>query len=193
MEVMETQRLILRSFRAEDGEDLHAYLSQEEVVRFEPYGVYEEAASKEEALRRATDPAFWAVCLKDSGRVIGNLYFQQQAPPEFQTWELGYVFNSEYHGNGYAAEACHELLAYGFGTLGIRRVTAHCDPDNHPSWKLLERLKLRREGHFLQTGYFKQDEYGRPRWHDTYVYGLLRSEWLNLSKAEAAGQQAQTE
>lgn len=184
MDVLETQRLILRSFRAEDGDDLHAYLSQEEVVRFEPYGVYDQAASKAEAERRATDHAFWAVCLKDSGRLIGNLYFQQQNPPQFQTWELGYVFNSNYQGKGYAAEACRELLTYGFGTLGIRRVTAHCNPDNHPSWRLLERLKLRREGHFLQTGYFKPDEQGNPGWHDTYAYGLLGSEWMSMNQRD---------
>lgn len=189
MEVMETERLILRRFRAEDGEELYAYLSQEEVVRFEPYGVYDEAASKAEAGRRAADPAFWAVCLKDSGKLIGNLYFQQQEPQQFRTWELGYVFNSDYHGKGYAEEACLKLMAYGFGTLGIRRVTAHCDPDNHPSWRLLERLKLRREGHSLQTSYFKHDEHGNPRWHDTYAYGILRSEWQSMNTAAAAEQQ----
>lgn len=179
MKILETERLILRSFRAEDGEALHAYLSREEVVRFEPYEVYDEASSKAEAVRRADDPAFWAVCMKDSGRLIGNLYFQQQNPPEFHTWELGYVFNSDFHGHGYAEEACRELLSYGFGTLGIRRVTAHCDPENHPSWRLLERLKLRREGYMQQTGYFKHDTEGNPKWHDTYAYGLLASEWVS--------------
>ncbi|WNS46281.1 GNAT family N-acetyltransferase [Paenibacillus sp. MMS20-IR301] len=186
MEEFATERLIIRRFRAGDGEDLHDYLSQEEVVRFEPYGVYDEASSKTEAVRRADDPAFWAVCLKDSGKLIGNLYFQQQDPPQFQTWMLGYVFNGRYQGCGYAVEACRKLLTYGFGTLGIRRVTAFCNPDNHRSWHLLERLKLRREGHFLQTGYFKHDEYGNPRWHNTYAYGVLGSEWMEAHQAETA-------
>ncbi|MEK8212803.1 GNAT family N-acetyltransferase [Paenibacillus sp. FSL L8-0463] len=189
MEVLETLRLVLRRFRAEDGQDLHEYLSCEEVVEYEPYGVYNEEDSHAEAVRRSTDQAFWAVCLKDSGKVIGNLYFQEQHPQEFQTWEIGYVFNREYQGCGYAAEACRTLLEYGFNTLGIRRVTAHCDPRNTPSWRLLERLKLRREGHFLQTGYFKTDEQGMPKWHDTFAYGVLGKEWLNLNQEKAAEQQ----
>lgn len=190
MEGLETQRLVLRRFRAEDWTDLHEYLSCEEVVKFEPHEIFTEEDSKAEALRRTTDQAFWAVCLKDSGKVIGNLYFQEQSPKEFQTWELGYVFNRDFQGCGYAAEACTKLLEYGFHTFGIRRVTAHCNPENTPSWKLLERLKLRREGHFLQTGYFKFDEQGLPKWHDTYAYGILGSEWLNTNRASAAEQQA---
>ncbi|WP_019911943.1 GNAT family N-acetyltransferase [Paenibacillus sp. HW567] len=182
---METKRLLIRGFKPEDWEDLHEYLSQEEVVKYEPYGVFDEKASRDEALRRSTDHAFWAVCLKDTGKVIGNLYFQQQEPEPFRTWELGYVFNSQFQGKGYAVEACIRLLEYGFGELQIRRVAAHCDPRNSPSWRLLERLRLRREGHFLQTGYFKTDADGQPMWHDTYAYGVLGQEWL-VSRRESA-------
>ena len=181
MEVLESERLILRAFKPEDEGDLHEYLSREEVVRFEPYGVHNEAESKAEALRRSTDPAFWAVCLKDSGKLIGNLYFQQQQPQEFGTWELGYVFNNEFQGCGYAAEACRRLLEYGFTVLQIRRVTAHCSSDNSPSWRLLERLGLRREGHLLQNVYFKSDEQGLPIWYDSYAYALLESEWHGIA------------
>ncbi|OKP81461.1 GNAT family acetyltransferase [Paenibacillus helianthi] len=190
MEVLETQRLTMRGFKPEDWEDLHDYLSREEVVRYEPYGVFDEEASKAEALRRSTDHAFWAVCLKASGKMIGNLYFQQQEPQAFQTWELGYVFGSGFQGQGYATEACLRLLEYAFSDLQIRRVTAHCDPRNYPSWQLLERLQLRREGHLLQTGYFKNDIEGHPLWHDTYAYGLLGSEWLSIQQAASDKQQA---
>ncbi|WP_039835027.1 GNAT family N-acetyltransferase [Paenibacillus sonchi] len=188
MEVLETQRLTIRGFQPEDWEDLHEYLSREEVVRYEPYGVFDEQASQAEALRRSADPAFWAVCLKESGKMIGNLYFQQQEPMTFRTWELGYVFNSAFHNKGYAAEACQRLLEYAFCDQQARRVTAHCDPRNTPSWRLLERLQLRREGHLLQTGYFKHDHEGHPLWHDTYAYGILDSEWLDSSQADSQRQ-----
>lgn len=180
MDVMETERLIIRRFRAEDWKDLYNYLSQEDVVRYEPYYVFNEEESRTEALRRSTDSAFWAVCLKSTGTMIGNLYFQENEPKDFGTWEFGYVFNSNFQGNGYATEACSQLLNYGFEMLNMRRVIANCDPDNTSSWKLLERLKLRREGHFLRTGYFKCDNHGDPIWHDTFSYGLLRNEWLEM-------------
>ncbi|AKG34181.1 GNAT family N-acetyltransferase [Paenibacillus durus] len=177
MTILDTDRLIIRRFKAEDWRDLHEYLSRENVVKYEPYGVLTEKESREEALRRSSDSAFWAVCLKETGKMIGNLYFQEQEPKRFQTWVLGYVFHSDYQGNGYAGEACRRLLKYGYETLEIRRVIAMCNPENQRSWKLLERLNFRREGHSLQTGYFKYDKDGNPIWHDTFLYALLRTEW----------------
>lgn len=179
MEILETDRLIIRRFLQEDWKDLYDYLSKEEVVKFEPYGVYDENQCKEEAARRSSDLAFWAVCLKDSNKLIGNLYFSEQNPSIFQTWELGYVFNDEYQGKGYASEACNRLLEFGFEELEVRRVIANCNPLNIKSWRLMERLKLRREGHSLQTVYFKLDKEGNPIWHDTFTYAILRAEWKN--------------
>lgn len=182
MNVMETERLVIRRFTAEDGQDLYDYLSKEEVVLYEPNNVFNAEECKIEALRRSMDSAFWAVCLRSTGKMIGNLYFQESEPKTFGTWEFGYVFNSDYQGSGYATEACKHLLSYGFEHIKMRRVIANCDPNNTRSWKLLERLRLRREGHFKQTGYFKYDSNGDPIWHDTLSYGLLRSEWVTMNE-----------
>lgn len=71
---METGRLLLRRFTLDDWRDLHEYLSQESVVKYEPYEVFTEDASKQEAIRRTENTGFWAVCLKDNGKVIGNIF-----------------------------------------------------------------------------------------------------------------------
>jgi RimJ/RimL family protein N-acetyltransferase len=176
---METGRLSIRPFKSDDWPDLYEYLSQEEVVRYEPYGVFTEKAARREALRRSRDSAFWAVCLKDGGKLIGNLYLAKQ---EFDTWELGFVFNQNYHGNGYATEAAFALIDDVFKNRRAHRVTALCNPLNAPSWKLLERLCMRREGHLLQNVYFKKDEAGRPLWVDTFEYGILSCEWQERGK-----------
>ena len=81
---IETKRLLLRPFTAADGEDLYSYLSDPEVVRFEPYDVFTKAGAEKEAARRAGDPNFFAVVLKKTGHVIGNLYF---APSEYEKYE----------------------------------------------------------------------------------------------------------
>lgn len=175
MENIATERLFIRRFQPGDARDLHEYLSDPEVVKFEPYGVFTEQASAAEAARRGSDPAFWAVCLRD-GKLIGNLYFNE-AEPEFSTWELGYVFNAKHQGMGYATEACRALLSHAFRDLGARRVVAMCDPLNSASWRLLERLGMRREAHKLQTVFFRRDEVGRPIWKDTYEYAMLAGEW----------------
>ena len=175
---IETQRLMIRRFSPEDAGDLYDYLSQEAVVEYESYGVFSRSAAAAEAKRRAEDSAFLAVCLKDGGKVIGNLYFAQLAPERILSWELGYVFNSDYWGRGYAAEACRAIIEYAFHTLSAHRIIAMCNPKNFSSWKLLERLHFRREGHLIKNMYFKNDRDGNPIWSDTYEYALLADEYI---------------
>jgi RimJ/RimL family protein N-acetyltransferase len=179
--IIETERLQLRRFRADDWADLHAYLSDPEVVRYEPYGVFTAAQCRQEARRRANDGDFWAVTLSETGKMIGNLYLSRQ---KFDTWELGFVFNRDYQGCGCATESAAALINYAFTNLETRKVIAMCSTENGNSWRLLERLGLRREGCLRRNVYFKTDERGDPIWFDTYVYGLLRSDGTRQTEAE---------
>lgn len=174
MKELHTERLTLRGFRESDGPALYAYLSDSEVVRYEPYRPLTREEAEKEAARRAEDENFWAVCLPD-GTLIGNLYFSKG---EFDTWELGYVFHRAYWGNGYALESARALLRHGFEALGAHRVTALCNPENQPSWRLMERLGMRREGHLLQNVFFFRDGQDNPLWQDTYQYAILKAEFL---------------
>lgn len=171
---MKTERLLIRYFFKDDWQDLHEYLSQEEVVKYEPYNVLTEDQSKEEAINRSKDYRFHAVCLKDSNKLIGNLFL---AGRDFNTWELGYIFNSKYWGNGYALEATSALINRCFQSEEVHRIVAMCNPLNVSSWKLLEKLGMRREGHLIKNIYFKQDENNNPIWIDTFQYAILASEW----------------
>ena len=171
--LLETERLIIRYFSEEDKGDLYDYLSREEVVKYEPYTLYSRQAAAEEAARRAEDPNFYAVALK-SGKLIGNLYLSKG---DYDTWELGYVFNSDFWGNGYAYESAAALITQAFEEWGARRLVAMCNPQNQSSWKLLERLGFRREGTLIRNIYFFCDEAGEPLWQDTYEYGMLKEEW----------------
>ncbi|MFF2907979.1 GNAT family N-acetyltransferase [Paenibacillus sp. NPDC057934] len=73
---------------------------------------------------------------------------------------IGYIFNPEFYGKGYATEACQAVLNYAFAELGAHRILALCNPDNAPSWRLLERLSMRREGHFKKEAFFKKTKVG---------------------------------
>ena len=181
MTVLETDRLKIRRFSCDDWKDLYKYLSKEQVIRYEPYSIYSEEDCKNEAIKRSLNEAFWAVCLRDSNKLIGNVYFNQQDPKEFSNWEIGYVFNPEYYGNGYATESCKVVINYGFEKLKARRIVAMCNPENIPSWKLLERLKMRREGRLHKNIFFKKNEKGEPIWIDTYEYAILANEWFNYT------------
>lgn len=169
--MMETERLLIRLFQATDGPALYAYLSDPEVVRFEPYEPLTREMAEKEAVGRGNNPAFWAICLRDTGELIGNLYLAAEA---FDAYALGYVFAKRVWGKGYATEAASAMLDRVFSE-GAHRVYAECDPQNTPSWRLLERLGMRREAHFRSNVYFRADP--EPEWKDTYVYAILNSEW----------------
>lgn len=159
---MNLDKLVIRRFESEDWQDLFDYLSDEQVIKFEPYDAFTEKQCKQEASNRAVDPNFWAVCLESSNKVIGNIYFADKG---FFTWELGYVFNSAYHGQGYATKACKLVIQKAIDTCDVHRIGAMCDPDNISSWKLLERLGMRREAHKIQNVFLRpmkiMSQYGR--------------------------------
>ena len=175
MKTITTDRVMIRKFEETDWKDLLEYLSDEVVVKYEPYEVYSEEDAKGDAKHRANNECFYAVCIKETGKLIGNLYLSKG---DFDTWELGYVFNRKYWGKGYATESTKALLDTAFTKFGARRIIAMCNPLNENSWKLLERLGMRREGTLLQNIYFKKDREGNPIWSDTYEYGILKSEWV---------------
>jgi ribosomal-protein-alanine N-acetyltransferase len=174
---METERLTIRPFRPGDWRDLHEYLSRPEVFEFEPGEPADQAECRRLAAERSKDESWWAVCLKRSEKMIGHVYFSRVEPLELLTWELGFVFNPSYSGNGYATEACRRVLELAFAELGAHRVVAHCDPENPRSWALLERLSMRREDRLRQAAFFHRDEEGEPLWHDSFEYAILAEEW----------------
>lgn len=167
---------------AGDAEDLFEYLSNEDVVKYEPYDVFTLEGCVKEAERRAADPAFWAVCLRegqeDSGKLVGNIYLTER---DYSGWELGYVLNPKYQRRGFASEAVTALIDYAVFEKKAHRLYAMCNPENIRSWHLLERIGMRREAHYIKDIYFRLNDWGMPVWQDTYVYAILADEWKNLS------------
>lgn len=167
--VAESKRLILRRYTKEDVQDLFEYLSDREVVKFEPYKPLTFDETRENLEWRISTDEMIAVELKDSHKMIGNIYMGKR---DFEALEIGYVFNRNYWGNGYAAESCKILIRQAFSN-GVHRIYAECDPDNKNSWKLLEALGFLREAHFRKNVYFWRNETGKAIWKDTYVYARL--------------------
>ncbi len=165
----ETERLILRRYKKEDIQDLFAYLSDKEVVKYEPYKplTFDEAIENLEW--RIGTAEMIAVELKSSHKMIGNVYMGKR---DFEALEIGYVFHRNYWGHGYAAESCKALIQLAFSN-GIHRIYAECDPNNQRSWKLLELLGFQREAHFRKNVYFWKDENEKAIWKDTFVYAKL--------------------
>jgi len=86
--------------------------------------------------------------------------------------ELGWVLHPAHTGRGYATEAMRAVIDTCFGPLGLRRVHAGCFTVNEPSWRLMERLGMRREEDSRKTGLHRSGE-----WMDGLNYALLAEEW----------------
>lgn len=171
-----TKRLLIRRFEAGDGDWLYEYLSDPAVYRYEPGSPVTLEEARELARERAAGEAFWAVALKESGRLVGHLYFTQIAPKRLLTWELGYIFNPAFQNRGYATESARALICHGFRKWSIHRVVAHCNPQNTASWRVLEKIGMRREGYFRKNVFFRRDGEGRPLWNDSLEYAILEEE-----------------
>ena len=171
-----TKRLMIRPFTASDVADLHEYLSNPAIYKYEPGEPINFDRAARLSQERAATTDFLAMELMDSGKMIGHIYFKQIKPLELRTWELGYIVNPGYQREGYATEAVSSLLKMEFMEKHIHRVFAHCNPENLASWKLLERVGLRREGLLRRNIFFRRGPTGEEMWTDTYEYAILKDE-----------------
>lgn len=167
--IYETERLILRRYTERDFDDLFEYLSDAEVVKFEPYKAMSAEKTRENLKWRIETDEMIAVELKENHKMIGNIYLGKR---DFNSLEIGFVFNRNFWGKGLAKESCRAIIEHAFQD-GVHRIFAECDPENQNSWRLLESLGFEREAHLKQNVYFWTDEQGNPLWKDTYIYSML--------------------
>lgn len=169
---IETARLIVRNFEMKDEADLGEYMLQRVKAEFEGYPEFTIEKVPAEIKFRVSSDEFYAIEIKETGKVIGNIYLGHR---EFEARELGYVLNENYQNKGYGSEATKAVVDY-FLKNGTHRIFAECNPDNLPSWKTMEKIGMRREGYFRKNVSFHQDESGKPIYWDTYVYAILDEE-----------------
>jgi len=184
--MIRTRRLMIRRFTASDGADLYEYLTNPAIYKYEPGEPIDFDRAMCLSQERAATTDFWAIELTGSSKMIGHIYFKQIEPNELRTWELGYIVNPAFQGEGYATEAVAALLTNEFKEKHIHRVFAHCNPENLASWKLLDRVGLRREGLLKRNIFFRRAPNGEELWTDTYEYAILKEEAdERLSEARA--------
>jgi RimJ/RimL family protein N-acetyltransferase len=177
--MLETKRLILRSFEDADAQPFAEYRSDPDIARYQgwdiPYSPTR-AAQFIDTLKHTQPgtPGEWfqiAMQLRTSVQLIGDCAFCVLTDIPQQA-EIGFTLAQCYQGHGYATEAVTRLLDYLFNDLKLHRVRAICDVENVASVRVLKRLGLRREGHLIDNVWFK------GRWSSEYWYAILRSEWL---------------
>jgi ribosomal-protein-alanine N-acetyltransferase len=177
--MLSTERLIVRPFRENDYHDLHEYLSLKEIYRFEPGEPISLEEAKKIASERAEGTDFWAVTLKDNKKkLIGHVSFIQIEPKHFLTWVIGFIFNPSFQDKEYASEAARAIIKYAFTEVGAHRIVGQCTPENIPSWRVLEKCGMKREGLLRKNFLIRNDENGNPIWLDSYEYAILAEDFF---------------
>lgn len=174
MNAIETDRLILRNFRQGDAEGLFAYLRQPRPHCFVSLKLADLDAARADVDARAGSDEQIAVCLKGSDRLIGDLFCEHEPP---DTYSIGWNFNADFGGAGYAYEAARALFAHLFTARRARRLYAYVEEDNIASRRLCQKLGMREEGLFLEFISFVTDDKGEPLFENTMQYAILRREW----------------
>ena len=175
---IETPNLRLRHFTDTDLKAFMAYRNDPDVARYQSWESisYSEARTfieeQEAAQPGVPGQGFQiAIELKETNVLIGDCFFLINELDNRQA-EIGFTLSRAYQGQGFATEAVSCLLNYAFLTFDLHRIIAITDCENEASVALLERLGMRREGHFLQNVWFK------GKWGDEYLYAILKEEWL---------------
>jgi RimJ/RimL family protein N-acetyltransferase len=111
-----------------------------------------------------------AIELKSERRLIGSIGLRMKDEAN-RNADIGYVLNRKYWSHGYMTESACAILDVAFKQLKLHRVWATCDTRNRSSYRVMERLGMRREGLFVK------DAMERGEWRDTYMYAILAEEW----------------
>ena len=181
--VIETERLILRPFTPDDAADVYEYLKSPAVNCFACMKLDSLDEAKTEMEKRLDDDLYLAIALKESGKVIGEIFGHPEGTaPEDETMDTFspcWMLNHDYQGKGYAYEAAHAYFDYLFREKGIRRIYAYTEDYNVSSQRLCEKLGMRREGLFMEFVSFVSNPDGTPRYENTMQYAILKKEWGN--------------
>lgn len=171
----ESERLIFRKFCGEDFPVVFSWHGDAENMSFRHDGVKTEAQTREHlagiiacANADFCEDFWFAAVRKADNRLIGEgiLFHLPERP------EIGWLVDKNLRRQGYGEEIARSLLAFGFKTLDLRRIIAGCHVENHASYRLMEKIGMRREA------LFKKANFVCGEWSDRFQYAILREEYL---------------
>lgn len=171
-----TERLRLRACTMADLDDVWAYMRLPEVARHMLWGARDREQTREALARMAgetgleKDGDYLTLAAEVGGTVIGHVELGLVSA-ENQQGEIGYVFHPDHQGKGYATEGARVMLRLGFHDMKLHRIEGHCAALNTASARLLARLGMRQEAHFVECR--KVD----GEWREELVYAMLDREW----------------
>lgn len=176
---LETERLILRDFVKEDWQRVLEYQTDPLYLRYYewtaadriPESVQEFVGWFLDHQKQSPRMKFQlAVTLKSNNQLIGNCGFRMDTANAFEG-DIGYELDPKHWNHGYATEAAHAMVDFGFSHFSVHRIWSWCVADNLGSAHVLEKLGKKLEGRLREKEFYK------GRWWDTLMYGILADEW----------------
>lgn len=180
---IETHRLILRHFELNDAANMYEYLAEPNVNCFKDMkinSVHEAEQVIQKRIDNAKSEIYFAICLKDTGKVIGEIFACADEREE-DTFSPCWMLNEKFQKQGYAYEAVAAFFDFLFNENSVRRIYIYTEDYNIPCQKLCEKLGMRREGLFMEFVSFVNNSDGTPKYENTYQYAILKKEWLKNS------------
>jgi RimJ/RimL family protein N-acetyltransferase len=173
-----TERLLLRPLTPADADALVAYRGRADVCRYVPFEPMDKQAIVDRlaGMWQHTDLTdegqglTLGVELARTGQLVGDVILFWRSR-EHSGGEVGYVFNPEFAGHGYATEAARAMLRLGFEELGLHRIVARLDERNDASAAVARRLGMRQEARLVDNEIFKGE------WSTELQFALLAREW----------------
>lgn len=148
--VIETDRLLLRTFTVEDAPLIYELNLDPEVTRYTGDPV-KDLHQAQQVLEQTILPQYalynhgrWAVHVKGPDPVATGFigWCGLKARPERNEIDLGYRFMQKAWGKGYASEAAWACLEYGFKNLNLQRIVGRAMPQNKASLRVLEKCGM---------------------------------------------------
>lgn len=179
-----TNKLRLREFSNSDDSDLYEYLKEININCFMEMKVDTLEQCQESLKSRISNPLYMAIELKETGKVIGEIFSEAITTNEFggpkDTYSLCWMLNERFRKKGYMKEAATAYIDYLFKECNARRIFAYTEDYNISCQKLLEKLGFRQEGFYKEFVSFVNDADGNPVYENTYEYAILKKEWKML-------------
>lgn len=174
---IETERLRLRDFSSDDWRRVLEYQRDPRYLRFYPWA-HRTASDVQQFVQHFID---WqaeqprmrfqlAIVLQQNNRLIGSCGVRMPVAGSHEA-EIGYEIDPDSWGHGYATEAARAIVGFGFESLQLHRIHAHCIAENSASARVLEKLGMRQEGRL------REKEWMHGRWWDVLIYSILAYEY----------------
>ena len=172
--IIETERLFLREMKENDFDALYEVLAVSDIMRHYPY-TFDESRVRNWIQRnieryRIFGFGLWAVCLKETGEMIGDCGLTMQLIDGEIKPEIGYHIRADKQRNGYAKEAAIAVRDWTFNNTPFQIVYSYMKYTNEPSVKTA-----------ISYGCKQVDEYQDDENEITKVFAISRDQWADLN------------